>query len=91
MEGFRYMDGVSTLRLEEVACVGCGMCPTVCPHEVFTMDQGKATILDRDACMECGACARNCPSDALSVTPGVGCATYVIQGWLVGSKSSCTC
>jgi len=86
MEGFRYMDGVVTLQLEEVACVGCGMCQTVCPHEVFTMNRGKARILDRDACMECGACAKNCPSDALSVTPGVGCANYVIQSWLGGRK-----
>lgn len=91
MEGFRYMDGVVTLQLEEAACVGCGMCRTVCPHGIFTVDRGKARILDRDACMECGACARNCPSDALSVTPGVGCASYVIRGWLGGSKSFCTC
>ncbi|MBK5095668.1 MAG: 4Fe-4S binding protein, partial [Deltaproteobacteria bacterium] len=43
-------------------------------------------ILDRNACMECGACAKNCPSNALSVTPGVGCASYVIQSWLGGRK-----
>ena len=86
MEGFRYMEGVVTLQLEEAACVGCRMCQTVCPHEVFTMDRGKARILDRDACMECGACARNCPTDALSVTPGVGCANYVIQSWLGDRK-----
>ncbi|NNF84744.1 MAG: 4Fe-4S binding protein [Deltaproteobacteria bacterium] len=91
MEGFRYMDGVVTLQLEEAACVGCGMCRTVCPHGIFTLERGKAMILDRDACMECGACARNCPSEALSVTPGVGCASYVIQSWFGGSKSLCAC
>jgi len=91
MEGFRYMEGAVTLQLEQAACVGCGMCQTVCPHGIFTVDQGMARILDRDACMECGACARNCPGDAISVTPGVGCATYVIRSWLGGSKSLCTC
>ena len=88
MEGFRYMEGVVTLQLEEAACVGCGMCRTVCPHGIFTVDRGMARILDRDACMECGACAKNCPSDALSVTPGVGCASYLIQRWLGGRKDS---
>jgi len=91
MEGFRYLEGVATLRLTVEACVGCGMCRTVCPHGVFTMNGGKAGIQDRDACMECGACARNCASDALFVTPGVGCASYVIRDWLGGSKSFCTC
>ncbi len=91
MEGLRYIDGVATLQLDEAACVGCRMCEKVCPHGVFAVDQGKARILDRDVCMECGACARNCPSDALSVNPGVGCAANVIQSWIGGSKSFCTC
>jgi ferredoxin len=91
MEGLRYIDGVATLQLNEAACVGCRMCEKVCPHGVFTVDKGKARILDRDVCMECGACARNCPNEALSVNPGVGCAANVIQGWIEGSKSLCTC
>ena len=60
MDGFRYMDGVATLRLADAACTGCGMCEEVCPHGVFAVAEGKARILDRDACMECGACAMNC-------------------------------
>jgi ferredoxin len=91
MEGLRYIEGVATLRLDEAACVGCRMCETVCPHGVFAVERGKARILDKDVCMECGACARNCPSDALSVNPGVGCASYVIRSWIGGSKSFCTC
>jgi hypothetical protein len=41
--------------------------------------------------MECGACAKNCPVGAVSVTPGVGCATYIIQSWLRRSKGACGC
>jgi NAD-dependent dihydropyrimidine dehydrogenase PreA subunit len=89
MEGFRYLEGVATLRLSEEACMGCGMCTHVCPHEVFALTEGKARILDRDLCMECGACATNCPADAISVSPGVGCATAIMKGWVSGSSPAC--
>jgi len=70
MENFRYLHGVTTLQLDTEACVGCGMCESVCPHTVFQMKGKKAEIEDLDGCMECGACARNCPTGAIRVTPG---------------------
>ena len=91
MQGFRYLDDVVTLKLDESACVGCGLCEAVCPHGALAVQDGKARIVDRDVCMECGACARNCPVEALSVHAGVGCATAIIRGWLTGSKPSCGC
>ena len=90
MKTLRYLDDVVTLTLDADACIGCGMCTEVCPHGVLGMEDGKARIVDRDGCMECGACAKNCPSDALTVTPGVGCAAYIIQVWIKGKeKASC--
>ncbi len=91
MQKFRYLSGVSTLHLDEAACAGCGMCEMVCPHGVLRMENRKARVADADGCMECGACARNCPVSALKVTPGVGCAHYIIQTWIRGKKAaSCT-
>jgi NAD-dependent dihydropyrimidine dehydrogenase PreA subunit len=95
MEDFRYLAGVSTLRLDRDACVGCGMCEQVCPHGVLRLENGEAAILDFDGCMECGACAKNCPAHAIRVSPGVGCAAYIIQTWIqkirpaVASKTRC--
>jgi ferredoxin len=89
MNGFRYLDDVATLRLDESACVGCGVCETVCPHGVLVVTDRKARILDRGLCMECGGCARNCPVEALSVHAGVGCAIAIIKGWLTGSEPDC--
>ncbi len=82
MKDFRYIEGVATLRLNAAKCIGCGMCETVCPHRIFLVRKKKAAIGDLDACMECGACARNCPADAITVTPGVGCAAYIISAWI---------
>ncbi len=82
MKGFRYLRSVATLKLDRSACIGCGRCPEVCPHQVFTLAERKAIIMDRDACMECGACALNCPVKAISVDAGVGCASGMINEWL---------
>ena len=88
MDDFRYLSGVTTLQLETEVCVGCGMCESVCPHGVFQMEGKKAAIRDRDGCMECGACALNCPSEAIRVTPGVGCASYIIKTWINGKDAA---
>ena len=88
MESFRYLPGVTTLRLDEKACVGCGMCAIVCPHGVFSLHRKKARINDLDGCMECGACAKNCPTEAIAVAPGVGCAFYIIQTWIKGKNAA---
>jgi len=88
MENFRYLTGVTTLRLDEPSCIGCGMCEIVCPHRVFSREGQKARIRDLDGCMECGACAKNCPAEAIAVTPGVGCAAYIIQTWIKGKNAA---
>ena len=83
MKGFRYLEGVVTLELDQALCIGCGRCLEVCPHQVFRMEARRAALADRDACMECGACARNCPAAALKVDAGVGCATGLINEWFM--------
>jgi NAD-dependent dihydropyrimidine dehydrogenase PreA subunit len=86
-----YLRDVSTLRLDQKKCMGCGMCLLVCPHAVLSLTNGKIEIANRDACMECGACARNCPAEALRVRSGVGCAIAVINAMLGRKKASCCC
>jgi NAD-dependent dihydropyrimidine dehydrogenase PreA subunit len=82
MRGFSYLKNVGTLELDQAACTGCGRCVEVCPHQVFMLEEKRASITELDACMECGACARNCPVAAISVAAGVGCATGIINEWL---------
>jgi ferredoxin len=91
MNEFRYLPGVTTLELDTEVCIGCGACETVCPHGVMKVNGKKAEVVDRDGCMECGACANNCPVEAVRVTPGVGCAAYIIQTWFKGKKAPVSC
>ena len=85
-----YLRGVTTLRLDRAACVGCGVCVGVCPREVLTLTDGLAAIREPDACIECGACALNCEAGALTVRAGVGCASGIISG-LLGRSGDCCC
>lgn len=86
MNGFRYIEDVVTLQLDQSACIGCGRCLQVCPHQVFAEDDRKVRLADRDACIECGACALNCPVRAITVDAGVGCASGMINEWLQEHK-----
>ncbi len=72
MNGFKYLEDVSTLAMDPDKCIGCTLCTQVCPHGVFEMENAKAVISDVNACMECGACVNNCPTKAIRVSPGVG-------------------
>ena len=88
MRRWLYLKDVVTLELDRKKCTGCGMCIQVCPHAVLSLTHGRTRIENRDACMECGACATNCPSNAITVTPGVGCAAYIIQTWYKGKDAA---
>ena len=88
MKTLRYLEGVATLALDEDKCVGCGVCTQVCPHGVLVLTGRTAGVVDLNGCMECGACALNCPTQAITVTPGVGCASYIIQSWIKGKENA---
>ena len=89
MMPLRYLEDVVDLALDVEICIGCGLCVEVCPHAVFSLEQGRARLVDQGACMECGACALNCPVAAISVDAGVGCAAAVLRGFLSGSEACC--
>ncbi len=91
MKDYRYLPGVTSLGYDPGKCAGCGTCVAVCPHAVFELNDGRARIVDKDGCMECGACARNCAPGAITVTPGVGCAAYIIKTWLPWTRGGTVC
>jgi len=76
----------NTLQYNPELCIGCEKCWTVCPHEVFAPNNGKARVINSEACMECGACQVNCPTKAIKVESGTGCAAAMMKAALKGSK-----
>ncbi len=84
----------TTLKFDKDKCIGCGKCSAVCPHRVFSLNNGKAELTNPLACMECGACQLNCPTDAITVESGVGCAGAMIRAALKREKldsANCSC
>ncbi len=87
----KYLRDVTSIRIDGEKCTGCGLCLTVCPHQVIALTDGRAAVKDRDACMECGACQRNCPFEAVTVEAGVGCAYAIVKGMIRGTAPDCGC
>jgi ferredoxin len=87
----QYLKNVTTLKLNEDKCTGCGACVDVCPHRILQLNGGKVHITDKDRCMECGACMQNCPFAAIEVHAGVGCAAAILAGMFTGKEPTCGC
>lgn len=51
--------------LDETECVNCGACVSVCPHEVFYLDDLWIIRVREGRCVLCGRCMDACPHQAL--------------------------
>ncbi|MCX7025232.1 MAG: mercury methylation ferredoxin HgcB [Spirochaetes bacterium] len=93
MYDYSYPENGKSLRFDVRACIACGRCLEVCPHQVFESSEAESgiTIRHPERCMECGACVENCPVAAITVRRGVGCAAAVINGMLRGTDPNCDC
>lgn len=61
------MESERLLSLNASACVGCGICSTVCPHGNFKITD-KASF--SGSCEYCLACVHSCPQKALTLSRG---------------------
>jgi ferredoxin len=52
------------------SCIGCGQCVSICPDEVLSMKDGKATTGEGVflGCIACGHCMTVCPTKSVRVT-----------------------
>jgi ferredoxin len=48
-------------------CVYCGACVSICPVEVFSIDEEKKVNAESQKCIHCGVCVKVCPVKALSL------------------------
>ena len=57
------------VSIDRDACIGCGVCTTICPDVFELDDEGKATIKEgADTSVDCvKEAAENCPTNAIQV------------------------
>ena len=64
---------MTAIIIDEVLCIGCGICGEVCPLRVIAADGGTGPkiVPDREAfCIGCGHCEAFCPESALVLDIG---------------------
>ncbi|HLN55116.1 MAG TPA: NAD(P)-binding domain-containing protein [Bacteroidales bacterium] len=63
----------ATLRpsINEVKCIGCGLCVDACPENVISLMNARAHVADYSLCLGHGACFQNCPFDAIILRAGM--------------------
>lgn len=58
----------TTLEINNKWCKGCGLCVSLCPRRVLSLDElGKVRINRQEECLSCSLCETTCPDFAIRV------------------------
>lgn len=63
------------VTFKENICKGCGLCVTVCPVNIISLDNERinvkgyhpAAVAEMDKCIGCANCATMCPDSVITV------------------------
>lgn len=66
---------MAKVTFREEYCKGCGLCVSVCPQKIVSLDAGRmnekgfrpATVIDMSKCLGCAMCATICPDCVIKV------------------------
>jgi len=63
------MQGSKTVAIDKDACIGCGVCVSMCPRGILFIDEktGKCEVTDESQCDRRAGCERACPVNAIKI------------------------
>ncbi len=57
---------MNLIEIEDERCDGCGLCVAACPHQMFFLRDGKASVQGNpEDCPGCPICVDACVPDAI--------------------------
>jgi nitroreductase/NAD-dependent dihydropyrimidine dehydrogenase PreA subunit len=56
---------MNLVKIDSKRCIKCGMCVSVCPVEVLSMNENCPVANNPQVCIACGHCVAVCPREAL--------------------------
>lgn len=57
----------NVVKIDEVKCVGCGLCTSACQEGALQIVDGKAKLMSDAYCDGLGICLPNCPVGAITI------------------------
>ena len=64
----------TTAKVNEMTCVGCGMCVEICPYSAIALEEKKVAgkiktvaVVTPALCKGCGVCASTCRSSSIDL------------------------
>lgn len=56
---------MSLINVDQSKCIKCGICTSVCPSAVLSLDKTGPKVTAANNCIACGQCVAVCPCEAL--------------------------
>lgn len=63
---------MSTVKVDQKECIGCGLCESMCPEVFELRDDGKSYVKNQSGCgkgsedCNCKSVAESCPAQAIT-------------------------
>jgi ferredoxin len=68
-EGITVKPAATDIKLDDDACVLCGLCTAVCRPDALVLEEETALLVfDKDKCVYCEACVVACPRRAITLS-----------------------
>ena len=55
------------ITINKEKCSGCGECLSICPGDVYELQEAKAVIANPEECHGCRTCEDICPEEAIEI------------------------
>jgi len=57
-----------SIVIDETKCTVCGECVSICPSEIYKLEDGKIVVGNTADCSNCQSCVSVCEPQAITIT-----------------------